>query len=513
MTTGPSNKLPCLRILKEVFNLCSFRESQEAIISSLLAGQDTLAVLPTGGGKSLCFSLPAVVRHRAKGQAAVVISPLISLMTEQTDRLNKLGLNVFRLGSVFSDDEVLYQIEQGKVELVFCSPEKFAALMERFKRLNELERISFFAIDEVHCVAEWGNDFRPDYKRLAEIKKCFEDVPILALSATITSSLKKAIETTLLGEDREFVVFATSMNRANLMIEVRPKLQQHDFVKYVKSLTGSGIIYCHTQDECNKLAATFEAAEIYCVVYHAGVVNRQVSQQLWTTNKRQWAIATVALGMGIDKGDTRHVIHLGIPLTLERYMQEIGRAGRDGLPASCVLFWGSKDETNLSFALKTEAAFEGIRLVREFCLLKAPGCRRQTLLAHFGEAFEKPDCQGLCDLCAPVKELASSEFGWFETLIEETVRASPGAFTVAKLRDAALGSRPLQEASKLNQTMRTKDKLFVDRLIERMITHGKLKEESQTFAKNKGFSLFFKTLTVTDSAVIPLGSKRPFSNI
>ena len=503
------------KILEKVFGLSSYRLHQESIIASVLAGQDTLAVLPTGGGKSLCFSLPAVVQHRKKGQAAVVICPLISLMTEQTEKLRSLGLNVHRMGAGVSDEEILGQMERGLVELVFCSPEKFASLIDRFARLDKNDRLSFFAIDEVHCVSEWGNDFRPDYKRLAEIRTQFEDVPILALSATVTAALRESIEATLLGGGRKFAVFAASMNRPNLMIEVRPKPAMHEIMKFVGNLVGSGIIYCHTQEDCNKLGASMEAGGMSCVVYHAGVANRDASQRLWTTNKKQWAIATVALGMGIDKGDTRHVIHLGMPLTLERYMQEIGRAGRDGNPARCVLFWESKDETNLAFALKTDAAYEAIRLVREYCLLKAPGCRRQTLLAHFGESFDKANCQGLCDLCArpAVEPKAVSEFAWFETIVTESVRACPGAFTVAKLRDAALGSRPLPEIPKLNHTMRTKDKAFVDRILERMISEGWLKEEGQKVPKNSGFSLFFKTLYAANSENFVLGSKRPFTNI
>ena len=390
--------------LKNVFGFGGFKPNQQGIVRAILDGRDCFAAMPTSGGKSLCYQLPA---HLLAG-TCVVISPLISLMKDQVDAATELGLRAASLTGAQTETErigTVRRLMNGELGLLYVSPERFA--METF--LNNLKRtlISLFAIDEAHCISEWGHDFRPDYLFLSEITKHFAGVPIAAFTATATHRVQKDIIRRLNLRD-PFIVRA-SFNRPNLFYEVLPKAaveeQIIDFIRTRPSTTG--IVYRTTRSSVDATVAALTAAGIKALPYHAGLDDgaRRSNQEAFTRDEVDVIVATIAFGMGIDKPNIRFVVHGDLPKNMEAYYQEIGRAGRDGEPARCTLFFGRGDIPKIRYFInRVEDDVERRRLqasLNEMVLYAsgATSCRRRKILAYFGEEATEHNCAS-CDVCA-----------------------------------------------------------------------------------------------------------------
>ena len=335
-------------ILKVHFGFDTFKGDQEAIIRNLLAGKDTFVLMPTGGGKSLCYQLPALVMDGT----AIVISPLIALMKNQVDAMRNLseedGIAHFINSSLnkTSIDLVKADILSGKTKLLYVAPESLTK-EDNVDFLKKV-KISFYAIDEAHCISEWGHDFRPEYRKIRDIVKEIGLAPIIALTATATNKVRDDIKKNLGIQDAKD--FKSSFNRPNLYYEVRPKTKNvdKDIIKFIKSNPGkSGIIYCLSRKKVEELAEILQANDISAMAYHAGMeaAARSKTQDAFIMEKIDVIVATIAFGMGIDKPDVRYVIHYDIPKSLEGYYQETGRAGRDGGEGQCIAFYNSKDAT------------------------------------------------------------------------------------------------------------------------------------------------------------------------
>jgi len=389
--------------LRNIFGFQSFRPYQEEIIQAILDGGDVFAVMPTGGGKSLCFQLPA---HLMPG-VCLVVSPLISLMKDQVDRANSTGL---RAGFINSSQDarqrerVIHQVRKQPNMLLYVSPERLA--MPDFKDMIMRVPVSFVAIDEAHCILEWGHDFRPDYLNVAQVVKWFPRAPVCAFTATATFDAQRAIITQLCL--RQPHVVRASFNRPNLYYQVTPKTDPHrQILRFLRGRRGqSGIIYRTTRRSVELTADFLEEQGIKALPYHAGLEDevRTANQEAFNRNEVDVMVATIAFGMGIDKPDIRFVIHADLPKNLEGYYQETGRAGRDGLPAHCLLLFGYSDIPKIEFfidQIKHEelkksalaALGEMIRYGSTF------SCRRKQLLAYFGERYIPAPC-GMCDSCA-----------------------------------------------------------------------------------------------------------------
>ena len=392
-----------LKILKETFGYASFRFEQHKIINSVLDGKDTLAIMPTGGGKSLCYQIPALYLDGI----TLVISPLISLMQDQVMNLKEVGVKAVFLNSSQSyqdSQKAKEKIKKGKVKLVYVSPEGILSphLTEFFKEVE----ISLIAIDEAHCVSQWGHEFRKDYTRLGELKDSFPDVPVIALTATADARTRTDISQQLRMESPQ--VFVSSFDRPNIkyMIQDRDdELKQLD--KFIKSYhpEDTGIVYCLSRDKVERVAAALKKMGYPAIPYHAGLSAevRTRNQKRFNADDRVIVVATIAFGMGIDRPDVRFVAHLDLPKSIESYYQETGRAGRDGLPATAWMIYGLQDVVKLSQMLATSEADESYKKVARYkldCMLalcEAASCRRQLLLQYFGETG-KDGCN-YCDTC------------------------------------------------------------------------------------------------------------------
>jgi ATP-dependent DNA helicase RecQ len=397
------SRYPVAGTLKTVFGFQSFRPNQEQIINSILDGRDIFAVMPTGGGKSLCYQLPAAMM---KG-TAIIISPLISLMKDQVDAAVENGMAAAYMNSSMDGDEVsdVYRrLKYGKIKLLYIAPERFA--MQHFVERLQAASISFFAIDEAHCVSEWGHDFRPDYLGLSQIPSTFPSVPVAAFTATATRTVQEDIIAKL-GLRNPHLVRA-SFNRPNLFYEVKPKsrvdLQVLEFLK--EHNAESGIIYRTTRDSVMETAKFLKLNGIAALPYHAGLsaAERGRNQEAFNRDEAQIIVATIAFGMGIDKSNVRFVIHADLPRNIEAYYQETGRAGRDGDPARCLLFFGRGDIPKIRYFINT-IADEGERFIAAEKLNQTVGyashnvCRRRQLLGFFGEEYPADSCGG-CDICS-----------------------------------------------------------------------------------------------------------------
>ncbi|MBO7050035.1 MAG: DNA helicase RecQ [Bacteroidaceae bacterium] len=410
-------------ILKVHFGFDTFKGDQEAIIRNLLAGKDTFVLMPTGGGKSLCYQLPALVMEGT----AIVISPLIALMKNQVDAMRNLGeedgIAHFINSSLnkTSIDLVKADILDGKTKLLYVAPESLTK-EENVDFLKKI-KISFYAIDEAHCISEWGHDFRPEYRKIREIVKEIGLAPIIALTATATNKVRDDIKKNLGIQDAKD--FKSSFNRPNLYYEVRPKTKNvdKDIIKFIKSNPGkSGIIYCLSRKKVEELAEILQANDISAMAYHAGMeaAARSKTQDAFIMEKIDVIVATIAFGMGIDKPDVRYVIHYDIPKSLEGYYQETGRAGRDGGEGQCIAFYNSKDVQKLEKFLEGKPLAEqdiGRQLLAEttaYC--ESSVCRRKLLLHYFGENYEEDNC-GNCDNCLnPKKQVEAQQL--LETVLE-----------------------------------------------------------------------------------------------
>jgi len=383
--------------LRKYFGYETFRPLQEEIIQSLLDGRDCLAIMPTGGGKSLCFQLPALVK---KG-TAIVVSPLISLMKDQVDALRANGIGAAYLNSTISATEsvqIFKDVISGKIKLLYVSPEKL--LSQDFYRQIKTIDISLFAVDEAHCISQWGHDFRPEYTQLSFLSREFK-APIIALTATADRITRSDIVQQLGLRNPE--TFISSFDRENLSISVLPGRDKFANIKRFISQrkNQAGIIYCLSRKQTEQLANKLNGEGLNAVSYHAGMpdIARQTAQDDFINDRVQIVCATVAFGMGIDKPNVRWVIHYNLPKNLESYYQEIGRAGRDGLPADTLLFYSYRDVLTLKQFIEESKQKDLLtqKLERMQQFADARTCRRRVLLNYFNEAYDK-DC-GNCDVC------------------------------------------------------------------------------------------------------------------
>ena len=385
-------------ILKQVFGFDHFRGVQEAVVDRVLAGTHTLAVMPTGAGKSLCYQLPAVAREGT----ALVISPLIALMHDQIRSANALGLRAASLTSADTDrEQTIQRFKAGELDLLYVAPER--ATGDAFRRLVGRVNLSLIAIDEAHCVSEWGHDFRPDYRQLRGLLDENADVPRLALTATADRRTRADILTQL-GIAEDGLVIA-GFDRPNIRYNVRTRdgLPQQ-LESLLAQQAGAGIVYAPSRDKAERIAEQMSGGGRPARPYHAGLDPqvRARNQAAFVESEEMVMAATVAFGMGIDKPDVRFVAHAGIPKSIEAYYQETGRAGRDGEPAEAWLFWGAEDFARARQRIESEVepdrrAGERERLNALAAFVEASGCRRAILLRHFGE--DPPETCGNCDNC------------------------------------------------------------------------------------------------------------------
>ncbi|MBL8993991.1 MAG: DNA helicase RecQ [Spirochaetia bacterium] len=417
-----------LEVLQKQFGFEFFRLEQERIIDSVLAKKDTFALMPTGGGKSLCFQIPALLFNGL----TVVISPLIALMKDQVDALRLSGVKVAYINSTqgFPEQErILDKARSGELKLLYLAPEKLLGQGGAFLKTLASFDLSLIAVDEAHCVSHWGHDFRPEYLLLGKLRRALPNVPMIALTATADGLTQKDIVEKL--ELRDPAVFISSFNRANIHYSVEAK--QKSFEKLLAFLSKrkdeSGIIYCLSRASTEKIAEDLGNAGYSARAYHAGLEQevREENQELFSRDEIKIVVATIAFGMGIDKSNVRYVVHMDLPKNIESYYQETGRAGRDGLPSEALLFFSYGDLAKLKTFVEIEGNAEQTRIyLKKLEQMAAYGdlrtCRRKYLLQYFGES--SPDTCGSCDVCLTT----------YETF-DATVLAQKALSAVARLRE------------------------------------------------------------------------------
>ena len=406
-----------MAVVREHWGFRQLRPMQERAIAAVLAKRDSLVVLPTGGGKSLCYQAPAVYRHAGGSKGVtLIVSPLIALMKDQVDSLQRIGVNAIGFNSSQTASEkaaAVQSLKTGTAPIVFASPERLT--LEGFTGYLNGFGVSAVAIDEAHCISQWGHDFRPEYRKLGRLREVFPGASIHAYTATATETVRLDIARQLQLDDPEILV--GNFDRPNLIYRVLPRLDKTKQVREVldRHRGHAAIVYCLSRANVDALAAQLRGSGYHALGYHAGMNNedRRSAQETFTNAEAPIVVATVAFGMGIDRPDVRCVVHVGMPKSIENYQQEAGRAGRDGLPSECVLLYSGADKIQLRSMIEKsahEAAGRGEVVAAEFvpaCLghledmdryARGAVCRHKALVQHFGQTLESPTC-GACDLC------------------------------------------------------------------------------------------------------------------
>lgn len=478
-------------LLKKNFGFDTFKGDQEAIIRNVLDGNDTFVLMPTGGGKSLCYQLPSLIMEGT----AIVISPLIALMKNQVDAMRNWseedGVAHFLNSSLnkAAIDVVKADIINGKTKLLYVAPESLTK--DEYIEFLRTVKISFYAVDEAHCISEWGHDFRPEYRRIRPIINEIGKAPLIALTATATDKVRGDIKKNLGMIDAK--EFKSSFNRPNLYYEVRPKTKNidKDIIKYIKANPGkSGIIYCLSRKKVEELAEILQANDINARPYHAGMdsVTRSNTQDDFIMEKIDVIVATIAFGMGIDKPDVRYVIHYDIPKSLEGYYQETGRAGRDGGEGVCLTFYSNKDLQKLEKFMEGKPVAEqdiGRQLLQETAAYaESSVCRRKLLLHYFGEVYTQENC-GNCDNCLnPKKQVEAKES--LCTVIE-TILAVKENFKTEHIIDILLGKETTEvlaqkhdELELFGAGMGEEDKLW-NAIIRQALIAGYIKKDVENY--------------------------------
>ncbi len=392
--------------LKEVFGYGQFRGNQEAVIKNIMANNNTFVIMPTGAGKSMCYQLPALLKEGM----AIVISPLIALMKNQVDQLNAFGVNARFLNSTLNKGEttrIKNDCRDGKVKLLYVAPESLTK--EENIAFLKTCTVSFVAIDEAHCISEWGHDFRPEYRRIREIIRQVGNLPIIALTATATPKVQQDVIKNLHMEGAD--LYKSSFNRTNLFYEVRPKQQaKKQIIRFLNDFRGkAGVVYCLSRKKVEEIAELLRVNGFKAAPYHAGLDAsvREKNQDDFLNEELDVIVATIAFGMGIDKPDVRFVVHYDVPKSLEGYYQETGRSGRDGLEGKCLMFYSHNDLNKLEKFNKdkpvTERENARVLLQEVAFYAESPVCRRKQLLHYFGEHYEAENCE-MCDNCTRPKE-------------------------------------------------------------------------------------------------------------
>ena len=433
-----------IEALQRNFGFDTFKGNQEAIINNLMDGKDTFVLMPTGGGKSLCYQLPSLLMDGM----AIVISPLIALMKNQVDAMRNYseedGVAHF-INSSLSKPEITAVREDvlsGKTKMLYLAPES----LQKDENVDFLRglKISFYAVDEAHCISEWGHDFRPEYRRIRDMVLRIGKAPIIALTATATPKVQHDIQKNL--DMMDATVFKSSFNRPNLYYEVRPKTDEveKDLIRFIRSMNGkSGIVYCLARKEVEDLAETLRVNNISALPYHAGMdaASRTANQDAFLMEQCQVIVATIAFGMGIDKPDVRFVVHYSIPKSLEGYYQETGRAGRDGGEGVCLCFYDPKDIERLRKFQRDKPVAEqeiGNQLLFETqTYAESTICRRKLLLHYFGEEYEQDNC-GNCDNCRKVYRMMNATE--LLTIILETIQELNEKFKADHIVDILKGN-------------------------------------------------------------------------
>ena len=483
--------------LKRYWGYTEFRPWQEETILAVLDNRDSLTVLPTGGGKSLCFQLPALL---SEGMA-VVISPLISLMKDQVDSLKEMGVMAEYLNSSQTAQEqksVVERILHGRIKLLYISPERLQGNWT-LNLLKSIE-ISFFVIDEAHCISHWGHDFRDDYRNLDIIKKEFKGIAIHAFTATATKEVQRDILAQLRMENP--LINIASVDRANLTyrLEARSEIIPQITEVLKKYSREAGIIYCLRRDDVDSISERLNALGFRNLPYHAGLSDemRHEYQEQFISEKVNIIVATIAFGMGIDRPDIRFVIHAAMPKSIEHYHQETGRAGRDGLPAYCYMFYGGGDFRIWSFFLEkspnNEVMRDKLKIIYNFCT--QPQCRHKVFVNYFGQRYDKTSC-GACDYCLGEVDTVSDSLGISRNILScvKGVRYGDGrGFGAGYIANVLKGSLTEQISGWHHQrlpvfgAMAGESVSFIRYMIEQLLGQGFLEREGE-----------FSTLSVTDS--------------